>query len=92
MRDDQGYGLALPLQVRSLDAGRNELKVQFETIRKMRSVFSNVWHVSLEGQKGSAAIRGQTKMLMTESPTNQDWYERFMIGFHKRLGDKSCPD
>jgi hypothetical protein len=58
----------------------------------MRSLFSNIWHVSIKGSKGSTVVRGQTKLIMTESPTNQDWYERFMLGMHKRLGDKSCPD
>jgi hypothetical protein len=83
IKDNQGYGLAIPLLVCSLDPGKNEEKIQFESVRKMRSVFSNVWHVRTEGLKGSTAIRGQTKLISTESPTNQDWYERFMLGMHK---------
>ena len=37
-------------------------------------------------------MRGTTKLMTSTCPTNGEWFERFMLGFHKRVGDVSRPD
>jgi hypothetical protein len=37
-------------------------------------------------------VRKQIKLLVSNSPSSTEWYERFMKGLHKRLGDNSKPD
>lgn len=91
-RDEQGMAMAVALLVRSLDPGHNETTVQFDTTRKMRSMFGSMWHASKEASSSSVAVQGQTKLTQSDSPTNGEWFSKFMKGFHKRVGDKSNPD
>jgi hypothetical protein len=92
VKDQQGMRVACTVLLRSLDPGRNEENVQFGTARKARSVFSNMWHASLEGGKNAVIQRDTTKLFETSCPTNGHWFERFMLEMHKRQGDKSFPD
>jgi hypothetical protein len=92
VEDHQGIRVACTVLIRSLDPGKNELNVQFGTARKVRSVFSNLWHASVEGGKNAVIQRDTTKLFESSCPTNGHWFERFMLGMHKRQGDKSSPD
>ena len=58
----------------------------------MRSAVQNQWWASIEGQTALVMMRGTTKLTASTCPTNGKWLERFMFGFHKRVGDESCPD
>jgi hypothetical protein len=84
--------MAVAMLVRSLDQGQNEATVQFDTTRRMRSMFANLWHASTKASLTSIAVKGQVKVIQSEAPTNGDWYGKFMKGVHKRVGDKSNPD
>ena len=92
LEDEQGMGVAVCILIRSLDEGQNDDTVQFETARKMRAGYSNVWHASTERQVSSTMVRQTTKLVATTSPTNAEWFERFMKGMHKRMGDNPKPD
>jgi hypothetical protein len=92
VNDDQGMAMAVCILMRSLDPGINEEYVQYGTARKMRSAYSNFWQASVEGGKHAVVQRNTTKMFMTSCPTNGFWFERFMLGMHKRQGDQSYPD
>lgn len=92
LEDVQGMALATLILEKSLAPGKNEATVQFDTARRWRASFANLWHVSAEGSQGSVAVRGMTKLLESTSPSNALWFERFMEGMHKRMGDKSEPD
>jgi hypothetical protein len=73
--------VAATMMQRSLDAGKND-----DTVRQLRSAVYNQWRASVEG------MRGTTKLMTSTCPTNGEWFERFMLGFHKRVGDVSRPD
>jgi hypothetical protein len=74
--------------MQSLDPGVNKATIQFATARKFRSFFFNYWNVSVKGcQLDTVAVREITKLIMTSSPTNKDWFERFLKGMHCRMGD-----
>lgn len=92
-KDDEGVGIACAMLMRTLDAGRNAKQVQFETARKMRSMMSNFIHAT-PGGAGHAAIGssdcGGTHF--SASPTNSHWFQRFLLGCHKRMGDLWIPD
>ena len=77
---------------RSLAEGRNEAWIQFGTIRQVRSAVHNQWRSTPAGLKPSIAVRGQTKLMISGSPTNGEWFERFVEGLHRRMGDLSLPD
>jgi len=40
----------------------------------------------------SVMMRGTTKLMTSMCPANGEWFERFMLGFHNRVGDVSCLD
>jgi hypothetical protein len=92
VEDGQGMGIAVCILMRSLDPGRNEQFVQYNTARKMRAAFSNFWQASIEGQSDAIVQRNTTKLFTTTCPTYGPWFERFMLGMHKRQGDQSYPD
>lgn len=72
----------------SLNVGKNNTTVQFSTIQKFRSAYSNVYHASASGQSGASLMAKDSKELfVTKCPTYGRWYEKFMRGCHKCMGD-----
>jgi len=92
LEDTFGMKLAVVLLRRSLDPGRNEEHIQFVTARKFRSAFSNAWHASKNVSERSAMAFEASKSYSTTCPTYGYWFERFMLGCHKRMGDKVVQD
>jgi hypothetical protein len=91
--DSGGMRVAVCILLRSLDPGRTEDTIQFSTARYLRSVFSNVYHASAEHQTGMAVMaQGTAKTYVTDCPTYSYWYERFMRGVHKRMGEEVRSD
>ena len=58
----------------------------------MRSSFSNIWHASSQTLTTSVMARDTKKTYATSCPSYGLWFERFMIGMHKRMGDKVHQD
>jgi hypothetical protein len=50
VEDTFGMGAAIFLLKHSLDPGATETTVQYNTVRKMKSAFVNVYHASVENQ------------------------------------------
>lgn len=92
LEDTFGMAIAVVLLRRSLDPGRNEEHIQFATARKFRSAFSNAWHASRNVSERSAMAYEASKSYSTTCPTYGYWFERFMRGCHKRMGDKVVQD
>mmetsp|Transcript_25276 Transcript_25276/g.62236 ORF Transcript_25276/g.62236 Transcript_25276/m.62236 type:complete len:350 (-) Transcript_25276:812-1861(-) len=87
-----GMRLAVTLLIRSMDKGNYTRHVQFETVRKVRSGYSNYVHASVGGV-GSVFIADEGgATAITNSPSNSLWFRRFMKGMHKRMGDVWIPD
>lgn len=73
--------------LRSLDPGRYAAYSQFETIRKLRSAYSNAYLASAKACEVSATMgRASTKYFLTQCPTQSLWFERFAYGCLKRMG------
>ena len=87
VEDSLGMGLAVCMLVRSLDKGRHQCTLQFESVRKMRSAFSNCWHASRFTLTTSVMARDTRKTYVTSCPSYSLWFERFIFGMHKRMGD-----
>ena len=92
LRDVQFMGLAAVMVFRSLDAGKNDKFVQFNTVRHMRSSAHNYWKSSVNDEQTAVALKGSPKMVTSNSPTNSEWFEKFIIGYHRRVGDVVKPD
>jgi hypothetical protein len=92
-QDSFGVKVACMMLLRSLDRGVNAKTIQYETMRGVRSHYSNFTH-TVPGGAGYATIgdnsRGAT--FFSNSPTNSYWFRRFMQGCHRRMGDVWMPD
>ena len=51
----------------------------------MRSVFSNVWYASTRTLKTSILARNVKNHYVSSYPMYSLWFERFMMGLHKRI-------
>ena len=87
MRDDFGIGITVSLLLNSLDPERNDKFVQYDTIRKLRSAFSNLWQVLVHTNQASVMAESRNMLRVTTCPSNYFWFQYFMQGFHKRVGD-----
>ena len=87
LEDTFGMKIACVTLLKSLAPGKWENTVQYATARRMRSVFSNLYHASYHGESMSVMAYETQKMFTTPCPTYGYWYQRFNLGLHKRMGD-----
>jgi hypothetical protein len=75
--DEFGAAAATIIVKHSLDPGVTETTVQFETAKKMKSAFVNLYQASVEN-KSSVVIRGKDgkKQLIMGVPICHGWYDR----------------
>lgn len=91
-RDIFGMRLACMSLLRSMDTGVNTETIQFETVRKLRSHFSNFCHATPEGTGAATVSDSRGATFFSMSPSNSYWFRRFMQGMHRRMGDVWIPD
>jgi hypothetical protein len=92
LEDKFGMGAAIVILQLSLNPGKYDRHVQFGTIRKFRSAFSNAYHASKEGLDAMVMAKDTRKLTVTKCPTYSQWFEKFMKGCHKRMGEIVRPD
>jgi hypothetical protein len=92
LEDSFGMKVACTLLRRSLDPGKWEKFIQFGTARKVRSVYSNMFHASCQVGQVSVMAYETSKTYHTHCPTYGYWFERFILGCHKRMGDLVVSD
>jgi hypothetical protein len=92
MADTCGMRVACATLIRSMDRGRNAATIQYETMRKLRSHIANFVH-TCPGGIGDRFMGGEGAAgAVSNSPTNTEWYRRFMKGCHRRMGNVWMPD
>lgn len=88
-----GVSVAVGMLLKSLQPGRYRNYCQFETIRKLRSAYSNVYHASIESAQSSMTLgRDTAKAYLTTCPTQSMWFERFVKGLLRRMGQEVRQD
>ncbi|KAL7575471.1 hypothetical protein ACA910_007368 [Epithemia clementina (nom. ined.)] len=91
--DTFGMGTACTMLMKTLRAGRNAEQIQFETALKVRAVVSNFVHTTPYGVGASTIGHGECGgQFFSGSPTNSQWFKRFMSGCHRRMGNVWVPD
>jgi hypothetical protein len=90
--DTFGMGAAVVMLQQSLRPGKYDKSVQFGTVRKFRSCFSNVYQASAAGHNAVVMARDTRKLTVTTCPTYGEFFERFVKGLHKRMGEIVKPD
>ena len=92
LEDDWGMKQAIAMLTRSLDKGRYKDYLQFDSVRKSRSAYSNCWAASVNSYKSTVIAQDTVKTYVTTCPTQGFWYEKFMKGMHSRMGDDHRPN
>ncbi len=92
--DVQGVGVAVAMLIKSTKPGRhNAGYTQFETMRKLRAAYSNMFHASAQSNIDTITLgRDTAKSFLTACPTQSSWFERFCNGCLKRMGQEVRQD
>ena len=86
LKDAWGVKLACVMVLKSLDPGRNEVTVQFDTVRRLRTAYHNVWHAGVNHHGMTILAQDLKKVHATSCPSDGIWFGRFMRGLEKRMG------
>jgi hypothetical protein len=84
--DQVGLGIALTTVLASLRQGRNATNVQFDTIRKTQTWYSNVYDVGGNFSCQTVVGLDQKKQYLSTGHTFGKWFSRFMRGARLRMG------
>lgn len=91
--DSFGFSVAISMLLKSTDPGRYANYQQFESIRKLRAAYSNIFMASKEGTKSLRTFGGdKAKHTLTNSPTQSIFFERFSLGCVRRMGQEVRQD
>jgi hypothetical protein len=88
VKDSFGYAIAMAIIIKSRSARRYANYQQFESIRKLRAGFSNVFMASVLGNESLCTMGGNNKgkQFINNCPTNSPWFEQFARGCLSRMG------
>ena len=87
--DAQGMQIAIEMLRASQQQGRNSADyVQFESIRKLRSSYFNLYESGPDGCKKTLAMKGGNAkaLALTSSPTDSKLFQMFAKGCESRMG------
>ena len=87
LEDRDGIGACLGVLDKSMDKGRYQPEVQWETFRKMMSALTNIGKVGVGGLAEAIGVGGRNKAWMSSGSTHKLHFSRFMTGIHKRVGE-----
>ncbi len=91
--DSFGVAVAKGVVLKSLEPGCYVSHQLFETIRKLRAGFSNMYMSSLEGSNNMRMVGGdRAKYQVTHNPTQFAWFERFSLGCLRRMSQEVRQD
>ena len=94
LKDNLGHAMAIAMLLKSREPGTTSADhQQFDTIRKLRMGFSNVYQITPEGVSSLRSVGGEgAKVTLNECVTNGLWFERFAKGCLSRMGQEVRQD
>ncbi len=88
-----GITTAVAMLAKSLEPGRYTEHTQFETIRKLRSAYSNLFHASGTGLTSMTTIgRDSAKHFLSKCPTHSTWFKKKSKDCLHRMGQDVWQD
>lgn len=88
--DHCGYEVAIHMLLNSLNPGRNDKNfTQWNSIRKMRTCYSNFVRASNQANQNTLAINDNKGRYtrIGKDPCGSFWFSRFLIGCRNRMGE-----
>jgi hypothetical protein len=94
--DHCGYGMAVLILLKSRSPGRYHTShQQWETIRKFRTAYGNQIRAGAVANSSSFSVgdaEGKHYSRVCEDPCASLWFQRFMMGCRRRMGQDWRPD
>ena len=94
--DHCGYGVAVLILMKSQKQGKYHTShQQWETIRKFRTAYGNQVRAGAAANSSCLSVgdsEGKTYSRICEDPCASLWFQRFMIGCRRRMGQDWRPD
>ena len=94
--DHCGYEVALQMVAASLESGRySDSYKQWDTIRKLRSCYSNQVRAARAANSNILSIaddKGSSYQRIAKDPCGSLWFQKFMMGCKKRMGQDWRPN
>lgn len=86
---DDSFGMQTAVAVldKSLDPGRYETHIQWNTFRKIRSAVMNVSQASVGGLGDVVGAHERNRTWISNAPTHTFFFTTFMGGLHRRVGE-----
>jgi hypothetical protein len=92
LKDVDGVGPAALQLLKTLDPGITEPLVQYTTAKNLTTALGALWEVSVHSKEETVMVKEMQKSYVTANPVKSQWYERFLLGMHKRMGDSVKQD
>jgi hypothetical protein len=92
LKDIDGMGAAAIQLLKTLDPGINAPTVQYKTAIGVTTALGAMWEVSVQSKEESVMVKDMMKSYVTTNPVKSQWYQRFLVGMHKRMGDQTKQD
>jgi hypothetical protein len=92
LRDIDGVGAASFQLLKTLDQGKTEALVQYDTATYITTALASLWEVLVHSKEETVMVKEMHKSYVTSNRVKSQWYERFLSGMHKRMGDSVKQD
>jgi hypothetical protein len=90
---DSGMRSAIGSLWQSQRPGCHEARQKYSSIRKVRSLHTNLHNASAKAVSSSLVWRSNKgRFITTTAPSDIEWHVRFMSGLHSRIGDRRRRD
>jgi hypothetical protein len=87
LQDRVGMALAVQAVHISRQPGRHAEHIQFSTVRKTHSWYTNAYTAGMEYNTAAMFVKDEKKTYVTTSPANGEWFTRFKQGMKLRMGE-----
>lgn len=92
MTDNSGVHIVCGVVLRTLDPRQNATHINYNSISKMRSFFSNFANASLHGTGSNFVLNEGTSSRVSNAATNSVWFQRFMEEIHQQMDPILVPN
>jgi hypothetical protein len=90
---DSGMRSAIGILVRSQKPGLHEDTMKFSSVRKARSLHTDMYNASAKAVEGAMVWRSErARFVTTKAPTDTAWFNAFMNGYRARVGERRKQD
>ena len=92
-RYDSGIKAAIGILQRSTKPGLHEATMKYSSVRKARSLHTDLYNASAQHVGQATTWRSErARFVSTKAPTESEWFNRFMVGFKARVGERRQQD